>query len=77
MNLKYVALQLCTCTWIEVMTCIGIASYLVYIHSYNLAILTLIVFAPLIVFHFAITKLSKKEGYSIIRCRIKYPNSSV
>ncbi len=77
MNLKYVALQLCTCTWIEVMTCIGIASYVVYIHSYNLAILTLIVFAPLIVFHFAITKLSKKEGCSIIRCRIKYPNSSV
>jgi hypothetical protein len=43
------------------MTCIGIILYLLYLHSYNLAILTLIVFAPLIGFHFAITKLSKIE----------------
>jgi hypothetical protein len=59
MNLKNVGLQLCTCTWIEIMTCIGITSYLLYLHSFNLAILTLIVFAPLIGFHFAIIKLSK------------------
>jgi len=77
MNLKYIALQLCTCTWIEIMTCAGIASYLVYLHNYNLSILTLIVFAPLIVFHFAITKLSKTEECGIIRCRIKYPHSSM
>ncbi len=69
MNLKHVGLQLCTCTWIEIMTCIGIASYLVYLHNYDLAVLTLIVFAPLIIFHFAITKLSKTEDCGVIRCR--------
>ena len=69
MNLKHVGLQLCTCTWIEIMTCIGIASYLVHLHNYDLAVLTLIVFAPLIIFHFAITKLSKTEDCGVIRCR--------
>ena len=75
MNLKHVGLQLCTCTWIEIMTCIGIASYLVYLHNYDLAVLTLIVFAPLIIFHFAITKLSKTEDCGVIRCRVKYSHS--
>jgi hypothetical protein len=69
MNLKYIALQLCTCTWIEIMTCIGIASYLVYLHNYGLAAVTLIVFAPFIAFHFAITKLSKIEDCGTGRCR--------
>ena len=59
MNLKNVALQLCTCTWIEIMTGAGIALYLLYLQSYNLAMLTIAVFAPLIGFHFAIDKLSK------------------
>ena len=75
MNLKHVGLQLCTCTWIEIMTCIGIASYLVYLYNYDLAVLTLIVFAPLIIFHFAITKLSKTEDCGVIRCRVKYSHS--
>ena len=61
MNLKNVALQLCTCTWIEIMTGAGIALYLLYLQSYNLAALTIVVFAPLIVFHFAIDRLSKDD----------------
>ena len=43
------------------MTCIGIALYLMHLQNFNLGILTLVVFAPLIGFHFAITKLSKME----------------
>jgi hypothetical protein len=60
-NLKYIALQLCTCTWIEIMTGAGITLYLTYLHSYMLAVLTLAVFAPLIGFHFVMAKLSNSE----------------
>ncbi len=59
MKLKDVALQLCTCTWIEIMTGAGTTLYLLYLQSYNLATLTIAMFAPLIGFHFAIDKLSK------------------
>jgi hypothetical protein len=62
-DLKYIALQLCTCTWIEIMTGAGITLYLTYLHSYMLAALTLAVFAPLIAFHFVMTGLSKSEDY--------------
>jgi hypothetical protein len=58
MNLKHVAIQLCTCTWIEIMTGAGITLYLLYLQSYHLAALTVVVFAPLIGFHFAIDRLS-------------------
>lgn len=61
MNIKHVALQLCTCTWIEIMTGTGITQYLLYLHNYYLAALTVAVFAPLIGFHFAIDKLSKDK----------------
>ena len=69
MDLKYIALQLCTCTWIEIMTCIGITSYLLSLHNFRLAVITLIVFAPLIAFHFAITKLSKIEELRVLKHR--------
>ena len=69
MDLKYIALQLCTCTWIEIMTSAGITLYLTYLHSYMLAALTLAVFAPLIGFHFVMARLSKSEDYcSSPRC---------
>ena len=58
MNLKHVALQLCTCTWIEIMTGLGITLYLLYLQNYSLAALTAALFAPLIGFHFAIDKMS-------------------
>jgi hypothetical protein len=62
MNLKLMALQLCTCTWIEIMTGAGITLYLLYLQNYYLAALTAGVFAPLIGFHFAIDKLSKDRA---------------
>jgi hypothetical protein len=41
------------------MTGMGIILYLSYLHDYNLAALTVALFAPLIGFHFAVDKLSK------------------
>jgi hypothetical protein len=61
MNLKHVAIQLCTCTWIEIMTGAGITLYLLYLQSYHLATLTVVVFAPLIGFHFIIDRLSSSK----------------
>jgi hypothetical protein len=61
MNLKHVAIQLCTCTWIEIMTGAGITFYLLYLQSYHLAALTVVVFAPLIGFHFIIDRLSSNK----------------
>lgn len=66
MNLKRAALQLCTCTWIEVMTGAGITLYMLYLQNYSLAAVTLAAFAPLIGFHFAIDriKLGKNRNES-------------
>jgi hypothetical protein len=78
-NVKYIALQLCTCTWIEIMTGAGIALYLSYLHSYMLAVLTLAVFAPLIAFHFVVARLSKSEDYcssSMCIRRINFSNNT-
>lgn len=61
MNLRHVAIQLCTCTWIEIMTGAGITFYLLYLQSYHLAALTVVVFAPLIGFHFIIDRLSNNK----------------
>jgi hypothetical protein len=61
MNLKQVPMQLCTCTWIEIMTGAGITLYLLYLQSYHLAALTVVVFAPLIGFHFTIDRLSSNK----------------
>ncbi len=61
MNVKEVCLQLCTCTWLEIMTCIGVTLYLVNNSQYYLALITIVVFSPLIGIHFAISKLSNDE----------------
>ncbi|HKG72214.1 MAG TPA: hypothetical protein VKA87_09950 [Nitrososphaeraceae archaeon] len=61
MNLKQVAIQLCTCTWIEIMTGAGITLYLLYLQSYQLADLTVLVFVLLIGFHFTIDRLSSNQ----------------
>jgi hypothetical protein len=61
-NLKHIALQLCTCTWIEIMTAVGITLYLTHLQSYNLAALTVAAFMPLIGFHFAVDKLSNDKA---------------
>ena len=60
--LKRVALQLCTCTWIEILTGVGITAYLVLVlQDVRLAIITVGLFAPLIGFHFALSKISHKD----------------
>jgi hypothetical protein len=61
MNLKHVALQLCTCTWIEIMTGAGITLYMLHLQNYYLAAITAGAFAPLIGFHFVIDKFSKDK----------------
>lgn len=68
-GLKYIALQLCTCAWIEVMTGVGIILYLLSLKSYMLAAITAVVFAPLIGFHFVMVRISKSDAYcSSSRC---------
>lgn len=56
-DFKSIALQLCTCTYIEIMTALGISLYLLFIHNYTLSVLSAIIFAPLIVFHYVISRL--------------------
>ncbi len=57
-NLKHIALQLCTCTWIEIMTGAGIIVYMLHLGNYTLAAITVAVFAPpLIGFRFAVSKI--------------------
>jgi hypothetical protein len=75
MNLKHIALQLCTCTWIEIMTAAGIILYLLHLHSYQLALITLAVFTPLIGFHFAVSRMSNLEDCRSLRCHLRYPYS--
>ena len=62
LKLKEIGLELCTCTWIEIMTGAGITLYLVVaMHNYVLAALAAGLFAPLIGFHFVITLISKRD----------------
>ena len=60
-SLKQIAMQLCTCTWIEIMTGAGIVLYMLYLGNFMLAGITAVAFAPLILFHFAMTKLPKSN----------------
>jgi hypothetical protein len=68
MNLKHIGLELCTCTWLEIMTCVGITLYLLHLSQFNLAIIAIVVFSPLIGFHFVISKLGKADS-ACVRCR--------
>lgn len=61
LNVKDICLQLCTCTWLEIMTCIGVTLYLLYNSENYLALITIVVFSPLIAFHFTLSRLSKHE----------------
>lgn len=58
-------LWLCTCTGIEVMTASGVTAYLLYLGQATTAIISAIIFAKLIAFHFAIEiheRLKKKQA---------------
>ena len=64
MRLKEIGLQLCTCTWIEIMTGVGVVLYLTLaMNNYILAGLAAGLFAPLIVFHFVIAWISKRNEF--------------
>jgi hypothetical protein len=68
LKLKEIGLQLCTCTWIEIMTGVGITLYLVVaMHNYVLAALSAGLFAPLIGFHFVTTLISKRDDLVTIQ----------
>jgi hypothetical protein len=56
-DFKSIGLQLCTCTYIEIMTGVGISLYLLFMHNYALSILSAIIFSPLIVFHYLISRI--------------------
>jgi hypothetical protein len=47
-------LWLCTCTALEIMTAAGVTAYLLYLGQATVAIISALVFAKVIVFHFAI-----------------------
>jgi hypothetical protein len=67
--LKKIALKLCTCTWIEILTGAGITLYLYFaLSDPGLALLTIGLFAPLIAFHFAVSALSSR-GKNVIRIK--------
>jgi hypothetical protein len=53
-------LKLCTCTAIEIITAIGVTGYLLYLGQSILALISTIVFAKLIIFHFIMDYYDKK-----------------
>jgi hypothetical protein len=57
LDFKTIGLKLCTCTYIEIMTGLGISMYLLFIHNNTLSLLSAIIFAPLIVFHYIISRI--------------------
>jgi hypothetical protein len=73
-SLKKIALELCTCTWIEILTGAGITLYLFFgLHDPRLAVLTIGLFAPLIAFHFAVNSLAQRQK-NIIRIQSTLKN---
>jgi len=53
-GMKHPLLFLCTCTGLELMTAIGVTTYLAYLGQITLALISAMVFAKVIVFHFVI-----------------------
>jgi hypothetical protein len=62
--MKEKLLRLCTCTAIEIMTAVGVTSYLLYLNEPILALISTVVFAKLIVFHFIMDYYDKKQKKS-------------
>jgi hypothetical protein len=56
---------LCTCTAIELMTAIGVTFYLVHLAEFTLALISLVIFSKLIVFHYVIDFFDKKKSKNI------------
>jgi len=64
-DMKEKLLRFCTCTAIEVMTAIGVTGYLLYLEEPILALISGVVFAKLIVFHFIMDYYDKKSSKKI------------
>jgi len=64
-DMKEKLLRLCTCTAIEVLTTIGVTGYLFYLGEPILALISGVVFAKLIVFHFIMDYYDKKGSKKI------------
>jgi len=58
-------LKLCTCTGIEISTAIGVTMYLLYLREPDLALISSVVFAKLIIFHFIMDYYDKKNSKKI------------
>ncbi len=52
--MKHLLLFPCTCTGLELMTAIGVTAYLTYLGQTTLALISAIIFAKIIAFHFVI-----------------------
>lgn len=60
-------LWFCTCTALEVMTAAGVTAYLLYLGQTTIALISGVVFAKVIVFHFVIEIHEKlKQGKHLI-----------
>lgn len=59
-TLKEKFLFLCTCIGLEIMTSVGVIGYLIYLNKPILALISMIVFGKLIIFHFIMEFLNKK-----------------
>ena len=54
-------LSLFTCTTREIMTAIGVTSYLIYLDELIIALISTVVFGKLIIFHFIMEYYDKKQ----------------
>jgi multisubunit Na+/H+ antiporter MnhB subunit len=61
-SMKEKLLNCFTCTAIEIMTAIGVTLYLLYLNEPILALISTVVFAKLIVFHFIMDYYDKKQN---------------
>ncbi|MBT8173610.1 MAG: hypothetical protein KJO99_04455 [Nitrosopumilus sp.] len=56
----------CSCTAIEIMTAIGVTMYLFYLGESILALISMVVFGKLIVFHFVMDYFDKQNLKKIV-----------
>ncbi|MCA9811572.1 MAG: hypothetical protein KC483_01780 [Nitrosarchaeum sp.] len=54
-------LNLCSCTSLEIITAIGVTGYLFYLEEIVLAMISTIIFAKLIAFHFIMEYFDKRQ----------------
>ena len=59
--MKEKLLFLLTCTSLELMTAIGVTLYLTYLGEVTLALISLVIFSKVIVFHFAFDYYDKRK----------------